>query len=266
MFTIIVCLKITLDTSQLRPHGDRGAPKLDGAPLRVSLLDENALELAVQLKEEHGARIVAVSLVSGSAPRDLVLKALAIGADEVVLIRDDTAFEADALATTAILAAAVRKLEPWSLLICGDGSSDQYNRQVGPRLADSLGLPSLTLVTKVQLAGEQITVDRALEEYVEVVEAKLPVLITVSPEINHPRLPTVLQIMGASRKPVTEWDLQDLGFPAATSAAGLAGLNTLKVTAPPSERKRVAIEGESAEEIGRKLARIFVQEGLVKTT
>lgn len=195
-----------------------------------------------------------------------MLKALAIGADQIVLIRDDTASEADALATTSILAAAVRKLGPWKLLICGDGFSDQYNRQVGPRLAEALGVPSLTLVTKVELTGEKVRVDRALEECIEIVEAGLPALITVSPEINHPRFPTVLQIMGASRKPVTEWRLQDLGFPGGTSAAGMAGLKTLEIAAPPLARKRITVEGENADKIGRKLARILLEKGLVKTS
>ncbi len=260
--TVIVCFKITYDTSQLRPAAESGAPRLDNAPLRISTFDENALELAVQLKEQFGARIVGLSLLPAAPPRDLVLRALAIGADEVFLIHDPTAHQADALATTTILAAALRKLGPWELLICGDGSIDQYNRQVGPRLAEALSVPSLTQVIKVEYAANQVRVERALEDRIEIVEALLPALITVSPEINQPRIPTVLQIMGASKKPVTDWSLTDLGL----AETPTAGLRTLEVSAPPSERKRIAVAGEDAAQIGRSLARILLEAGVVKTT
>jgi electron transfer flavoprotein beta subunit len=259
-------MKITYDTSQLRASSDTGEPRLENAPQRISTLDEHALETAVRLKEEEGARIVALSLVPGDPPRDIVLKALAMGADEVVLVRDDTAWEADALATARIVAAAARKLEPWDLMLCGDGSIDQYNRQVGPRIAEELGLASLTQVVDLRLDNGLAVAERALEDRTEIVEAELPAVVAVGQEINEPRLPTVLQIMGASKKPTTVWTLDDLGFPTGATAAAMSGVRTVRVVAPPSERKRIDLEGEDADDVARKLARALIEEGMVRTS
>jgi electron transfer flavoprotein beta subunit len=265
VLTTVVCMKITHDTSQLKPDPETREPRLENAPRRISTLDENALETAVRLKQKHGGRIIALSLVADEPPRDIPLKALAMGADEIVLIRDDTSSEADALATAGILAAALRKLGPWHLVLCGDGSIDQYNRQVGPRIAEELGLPPLTQVVALELRDGVVTVDRALEDRVDIVEAGLPAVVTVGQEINEPRLPTILPIMGSSRKPRTVWALSDLGFPGGTTAAGMAGVTTVRVTAPPSERRRVDVGGTNVEDIVRKLARVLLEEGMVKT-
>jgi electron transfer flavoprotein beta subunit len=259
-------MKITYDTSQLRASSATGEPRLENAPQRISTLDEHALETAVRLKEKDGARIVALSLVPGDPPRDIVLKALAMGADEVVLVRDETAWESDALATARILAAGVRRLEPWDLVLCGDGSIDQYNRQVGPRIAEELSLASLTQVVDLRLENGSAIAERALEDRVEVVETELPAVVAVGQEINEPRLPTVLQIMGASKKPTTVWTLEDLGFPTGTTAAGMSGVRTTRVTAPPSDRKRIDLEGDDADDVARKLARVLIEEGMVKTS
>jgi len=259
-------MKITYDTSQLRASSDTGEPRLENAPQRISTLDENALETAVRLKEKDGARIVALSLVPDDPPRDIVLKALAMGADEVVLIRDETAWEADALATARILATAARKLEPWDLVLCGDGSIDQYNRQVGPRIAEELGLVSLTQVVDLRLDNGSAVVERALEDRVEVVETDLPAVVAVGQEINEPRLPTVLQIMGASKKPTTVWTLDDLGFPAGSTAAAMSGVKTVHVVAPTSARKRVDLAGDDVDDVARKLARALIEEGMVRTS
>ncbi len=259
--TIAVCTKITVDTAQLRADPETGEPRWEGVPSRISTFDENALEAAVRLKEQHGDRVVALSLASAEPPRELLLKALAMGADELRLVLDPTADRADALATATLLAAALRKLGAWRLVVCGDGSIDQYSRQVGPRVAQQLGIASLTHVTRIELERDRVEVQRSLEDRRETVEAPLPALVTVGQETNEPRLPAVLQIMGASSKPVVTWRPEDLGLPAGSSAAAMAGLLTRGVAAPPTNRKHRTLDGESAAETAATLVRELSRDG-----
>jgi electron transfer flavoprotein beta subunit len=218
----------------------------------------------VRLKEQHGGKVIAVSLAAEAPPPELILKALAMGADESCVIEDPSAGQADALATARILSAALRKLGHLDLVICGEGSLDDYNRQVGPRLAEELEIPVLSQVTRVEDRDGKLVIHRTLEDRTVIVEAALPLLLTVGQEINQPRFPTVLQIMGASGKPSVSWRLADLGFDDEETAAGMSGVTTLEVFAPPEERRRIPIEGDSVDEMAQELARVLFEQGLVK--
>lgn len=259
---IVVCIKITVDTAELKADSVSGAPRLDAAPRRIGTIDENALEEAVRLREAHGGSVTVLTL-GADLPQDLVYRALAMGADRAVVVQDATADRSDALATASVLGAALRRLAPWDLVLCGEGSLDQYSRQVGPRIGEELGLPVICQATAVRLDRTRLTAERVREDRVEVVEAELPALVTTSQEINRPRLPTVLQIMGASRKCRTEWTLEELGFAPGATAAGLCGVETLTVTAPPTTREHRRIEGETADEVAQEVARRLFTEGVV---
>jgi len=261
--TIVVCMKITPDTSQLGADPASGAPRLEQAPRRISTFDENALEEAVRLAERRGGRVVAVTLAAASPPRELLLKALAMGADEFRLVLDPTAASADALATAKILSRCLDKLAPFDVVLCGEGSLDEYGRQVGPRIAEEIGLPVLCRAVALDLEGGTLRAERSLEDRIETVECRAPAVVTVGAEINEPRLPTVLQILGASRKPIVEWGLEDLGFEAGVTAAGMAGVRTLAVSAPRESRQRIDVAGETTGEIARHLARALAEKGLV---
>jgi electron transfer flavoprotein beta subunit len=244
--TIVVCVKVSPDTAQLRADPQTGAPRLVEAPPRISTFDENALEEAVRLRERHGGKVVALSLVAEDPPPELVLRLLAMGADEAVLVEESTVAQADSLATASILAAAMAKIGGWDLVFCGEGSIDAYSCQVGPRLAESLGLPALTHVTRVEVRGDGLRVQRALEDRTLTVEAPLPVLLTVGQEINEARFPS------------------DLGFEEGRTAAAMSGLRTVEVYAPQIERRGLPIRGETTDEIAMELARKLFELGLLK--
>ena len=262
--TIVVCIKITPDTAQLGADPRTGEPRLDGAPLRISTFDENALEESVRLKEIHGGRVIMVTLAATTPPGELILRVLAMGADEAFLILDRTAGGADSLATALILSRAVQKLANWDVVLCGEGSLDDYSRQVGPRLGEALRIPVLTHVSRIEVADGGLIADRGLEDRTETVESATPILVTVGQEINQPRLPTVLQILSAAKKPVIEWSLFDLGFHHGQTAAGLSGVRTLAVRAPVDSRRCVDVPGDDAAEVARNLARELFEKGLVK--
>jgi electron transfer flavoprotein beta subunit len=264
MLRCVVLLKFCPDTAELTADPDTRAPRFAAAPWRISTFDEHALEEAVRLGERHGAEIRTLSLVPESPPRELVLTALAMGADEAHLIQDASAGEADALATARVLARALERLAPWDLVLAGEGSLDRYRRQVGPRVAEELGIPPLTQVTRLELDDGRVVAHRALEDRTEVVECEPPALITVGQEINQPRLPTVLQILGAGRKPTVEGSPADLGFPAETTTAELSRVETLEVVAPPDRRRRIPIEGETSDDRAALLARRLLEEGAIR--
>jgi electron transfer flavoprotein beta subunit len=262
--TFVVCAKFAPDTAQLRADSQTRAPRLAEAPLRISTFDEHALEEAVRLKEAHGGRVEVLSLVAAPPPEELVLKLLAMGADRVCLIEEPTARAADALATARVLGAALQKLGAWELVLCGEGSIDVYARQVGPRIAAELGIPVLTHVTELRREGRAFTAQRGLEDRTEVVACAAPLVVAVGLEINQPRFPTVLQILGASQKPTQVWHLADLGFPEDTSLADWSGVATSDVRAPVAQRRGQLIDRGGSAEIAEQLARELFARGLVK--
>jgi electron transfer flavoprotein beta subunit len=110
------------------------------------------------------------------------------------------------------LAAAIRKLGGYDLILCGEGSSDLFNQQTAPRIAALLGLPCLSFVQKLSIEGDTVKATRKLDEYLEVVTVKTPVVVSVLSEINKPRIPTLRQVLGAAKKPNEEIKVADLGL------------------------------------------------------
>lgn len=259
MVHIVVCLKRTVDVTQLRADAQTRKPILRDTPYRISDFDENALEEAVRLKEKHGGKVTALTAGPPEA-REIMRKALAMGADEAYVVGDKALAEADPLVTARALVGALRKLGGWQLVLCGEGSVDAYNAQVGPRVAEGLGIPQLTYVSKVELRDGRVVGERSLEDTVEVVEATLPALLSVTMEINQPRLPTLLQIMGASKKPLTTWSAKDIGV---TDDDLHAAVETLDLVAPQAARRRQRFEGEP-EKLAREVARLLIDGGWVK--
>jgi electron transfer flavoprotein beta subunit len=250
--TTIVCVRYTHDVEEIKVDAATGGPNLDRAGLRINDFDENGIEAALRLRDAHGGRALAVSVVGDKPPENVLLRALAMGMDELHLVCDPALRDADAYATAAILAAWVRRQEAFELLICGDTSVDEYRGEVGPRLAEELGIPSLTHVTNLTFDGRVIRADRALESWLETVEVTPPTLVSVGSETNDPRMPTLRQIRQAVQRPVVEWQLEDL-VPHDVYGSARDRIRTLETYAPPSERMRLVIDGETADETARSL-------------
>ena len=245
---IIVCMKQIPDLQQIRIKERK--PILEGAPLIFGDMDKNALEEAVRIKEKVGeAKITALALGPAKL-KDGIKEALAIGADEAVLLTDPAFAGSDTVATAQALAKAIQKMGEYDLILCGEGSTDNYSGQVGPRLAEMLDLPQITYVRELEVKDGRIQAVRNMEESFEVVEADLPALVTVANEINEPRLASLRQILQAARKPVQEWTPADLGL--AEDEVGEKGtaVEVLSNLAPEEERKQVVFSGELDEMIG----------------
>jgi electron transfer flavoprotein beta subunit len=266
---ILVCIKFVPDPSLLQAEPSTGRPDLRRAPFRISTFDENAIEAALQLAAEHKGRVIAMSLCSQVPPKDVVLKALAMGVAAVYLIKDDERLARDPLRVATVLAAAARTiaaretLSQWDLVICGEASADEYNQQVGPRLAAALNLPAVTYATGLTLQDGVLRAERAVEDRSETVEVSIPAIATVGTEINTARMPTVLQVMGAGRKPMVELTLAELAGLDIEQLKAFPAVEVLDVFSPPSARKQVVIKGESADEIVMDLLRRLGADGEV---
>jgi len=262
MVKIIVLVKQVFQTADLRV--DRASKTIitQGVPRVISETDKNAMEEAVRIKEKHGGKITAVALGPPEA-KEALREALAMGADEACLITDPLFEGSDAHATANVLAAAVTKILEYDLILCGAYSEDLYAFQVGPRLAEVCNLPQITFVAKLTLEGERVVAERDLENDRQVVEAKLPCLITVTREINEPRLPTLMAIMAASKKPTNTWGAADLKLEAGELGFNGSLIEVLRSTVSAGERKRVTLQGEP-NEIAPKLVKALIEEGVLK--
>lgn len=260
---ILVCIKQALDVSQIKADKATGRLILVNVPKKISDFDKNALEEAIRLKAKFGGEVLTVTVGTEDA-KTTVREALAMGADRACIISDPAFEESDTLATSYILAEAVKKIGQFDLILCGETSIDGYSAQIGPRLAERLSIPVVTYVRKLSLEGSVVTVERTLEDCYETIRVETPALFTVTKELNEPRIPTLMAIMKASKKEVTMWKAADLGIP--NEKVGKLGSATIviSVMAPKMERKRIVIKGDTPMNTAERLAEALFQEGLVK--
>ena len=196
---LVACVKLVYDETQI-PITDDGFD-LDSAPVKVSDMDMNAVEEAVRIKEEHGGDVTAVLVVTGPFDEAVMKEALAIGADRALVVDGEPVRGHNPLRTAKAIMGALKEvgIEP-DLILCGEGSSDQYSCLLAPMLAELMGLPAATFAVSLKVEDGKAIVERALETGYEVLEVPLPAVISVTSEINEPRIPTVLQIMRAGKK------------------------------------------------------------------
>jgi len=262
MPNMIVLAKQVFYTQDLRIDRTTKKLKTEGVARVISESDKNAIEEAVRLKEKHGGKITVLTLGPPEA-KEALREAIAMGADEGYMLVGPEFENSDAHATAVALAAGIRKIGQFDMILCGETSEDQYSFQVGPRTAENLDLPQITYAVKVTLQDTKVAVERNLEDCYETVESTLPAFITVSREINEPRLPTLMAIMAASKKPMTAWTANDIGLK--PSELGREGSLTepLRSAVATGERRRVIIEGEP-NETAQKLVTNLIAEGVVK--
>lgn len=225
----------------------------------ASQFDEIAVEAAMRIKDaDASVKVTAISLGAATA-REVIKKALAMGADEGVLIAD--AFNnLDSYGTATVLASAIKKLGDVDLVLTGRQAVDWDLGVTGTFIADILDAPVITFAKSVSAAGGNVTVERVLPDATEKVEAPLPAVVTVSNELGEPRYPKLQQIMAAGKKPVQTWAAGDLGIDAASLAPRLT-LESLFV--PVVDTKVELMEGDTPEEQAMNLARRLKEAKLI---
>ena len=260
---IVVCMKQVIDLAQLRFKSDGRTPVLEGLPMILSAFEKHALEEAVRMKEAH-ADVQVIALSAGSAKlKETIKEALAMGADEAVLVIDPGISGSDVSGSSRLLAAAVEAIGDVDLILMGEGSDDDYTGQIPSRVAARLGWPQITTVRELARAGEKrLRAVRDMESSLEVIECDLPVVVSVTSELNTPRLPPLTAILKAGRKPIQELTLVDLAV--AADEVGEKGnqIEVLSNLAPDQERKNDMLEGTLEEQI-EALLRVLEHEGVL---
>ncbi len=220
---IVVCIKQVPDTTEVKLDPKTNTLIRDGVPSIINPDDKAGLEAALRLKDEMGAHVTVLSM--GPPQADLALKeALAMGADEAVLLTDRAFGGADTWATSTTIAAAIKNLK-YDLIITGRQAIDGDTAQVGPQIAEHLNLPNISYAEDIKIEDNHIIVKRQYEDRYHTIKAKLPVLITALSEMNAPRYMTPGGIFDAFReKKVTVWTLNDITVD--TANIGLKGSPT----------------------------------------
>lgn len=208
---IIVCVKQVPDTSGKVAVNPDGTLNRASMPTITNPDDLNAVEAALQLKDQTGCRVLVVTM--GPPPAASMLRELlAMGADEAVLVSAREFGGSDTYATSQILAAAIQKigLEAGDLVLCGRQAIDGDTAQVGPQIAEKLGLPQVTYVTEIHREGEALTCKRMLEDGYMTVQVKTPCLLSCIKELNAPRYMSIQGIYGCYQKPLVTFDYEAL--------------------------------------------------------
>jgi len=207
----LVCYKWTLDEKDIKINPTDLALDLSHAKGKISDFDRNAIEAATQIVEQQGGEVHALTYGTSTVKQSLK-DVLSRGPQQAYWIGDQSAEKADTYVTANVLAAAIRKLGPYDLILCGEGSSDSFNQQTAMRLAALLGLPCVSFVLNLSVEGGTVKATRGLGNSTEVATVKGPVVLSVLGQINHPRIPSLKQVLGASKKPNQEIKIADLGL------------------------------------------------------
>jgi len=253
---IVVCLKQVPGTTEVKIDPETNTLIRQGIENIINPFDTYALEEAVRLKEKHGGKVTVVTM--GPPQADAALReAVSLGADEVVLLSDRAFGGADTWATAYTLSMAIRKLGDADLIVLGKQTLDGDTGQVGPEMAEMLELPFIAYVSEVRSAGDAtLRVRRLTEEGHEIIEASLPAVITVSKEINVPRLPSLRGKMKARSVAVTTWDQAALSAEDENVGRNGSPTRVIEIFFPKRVHQAELLEGTTAEKVDKLVDRL----------
>ena len=251
---IIVCAKQVVDISEMKIDASTNKPILTGLDKKVNEIDKNAVEEAIKIKDKLGGKITVVTVGEADA-KERMKEMLAMGADEGIIITPHD--NMDYASLTTILAKAINKIDAYDIVLCGEASTDMFSGQVGPRLAGILNIPQITYVQKIQAESDKITAERNIGDTIISMESTYPVLLTVTKEINEPRLPSLMQILAAANKPIQDWTLESLDVSVEPK------IDSIDLQGISMERKNIIYKDDSDESI-QKLVDNLAKDGVLR--
>ena len=244
---ILVCMKQILDpevpardfrVDAARKEAERGA-----ASLVTNIFCENALETALQFRERIGGGRITVLSFGPQSAEDTLRKALAMKADAAALVVSTSESQPDPLHVARVLAAAVRRLGAFDLVLTGREAGDWGAGQTGGLLAEELAMPCVSFADSIEKSGDALRIKRQTESGWEIVEAQTPVVVTITnDEHNVPRIPKVRDVMMAHRQPLTQWTMSDLGV-----EAGDDYYEVIELAVPQKESRCELVTGDTLE-------------------
>ena len=244
---IVVCVKQVPDTKggvKFNPDGtlDRGAM------LTIMNPDDKAgLEAALRLKDQYGAEVTVVTMGLPKA-EEVLREAMAMGADKGILVTDRVLGGADTWATSNAIAAGIKKIGEYDIIFAGRQAIDGDTAQVGPQIAEKLGIPQVTYVKNFELQDQSAVVERSLEDGYEKLKVKLPCVLTAIKELNVPRYMSVRGILRAAKTEVKVWNAADIGVDVETVGLKASPTNVFKSFTPKPKGTGVKIEGDTPKE------------------
>ncbi|MHB1453336.1 MAG: electron transfer flavoprotein subunit beta/FixA family protein [Saccharofermentanales bacterium] len=250
---IIICVKQVPATTEVKMNKETNTIIREGVESVMNPFDTYAVEEGLRIKDETSGRVTVISMGIPSVA-EMLRETVALGVDECVLLSDRAFAGSDSLATSYALSKGIRKIGNYDLIICGKQATDGDTAQVGPSLAENLGIPHTTYVRKIyEIGNGVIKCQRLTDEGYDDIELTLPAVITVVKEINEPRLPSIKGMMRAKKAVVTVWNAGDVD--ADIGKCGLKGSPTqvIRTFVPVHEVKSELFDGNPQEQ-ARKLA------------
>ena len=258
-FNIIVCAKQVPDANVIKINPKTGTLIREGVPSILNNDDANALEEALKIKDKYPHAHVAVISMGPPQAEDLLLECIAMGADEGILISDRAVGGSDTWATSNTLEAAIKtwadKNGPVDLIFTGRQAIDGDTAQVGPQLAEKLGVPQVTYVEEFSISNslQEVTVKRQLEDGYEVIKVKTPCLLTAIKELNEPRYMSMLNLFDDAEKKITVWNAKDINVDVDKVGLEASPTNVFRSFTPAPKEKGVMLEGDDETELAQKL-------------
>lgn len=244
---ILVCLKQTFDTEERISVKDGDVNEDDNVQWVINPYDEYAVEAAIQLKEEHGG-VVTVITVGPERAEQALRTAMAMGADKGIRVADDVLGDEHTIAK--VLAAAIQGLD-YDIILGGYMTIDNGAAQVGPRLAEALGIPHISTITGLEVHGNEVKVEKDIEGDVAYMKASLPILLTAQQGLNEPRYPSLPGIMKAKRKPLDRIAMSDLNVDETDIAAKT---ESIEVFLPPKKSAGRILAGDLDDQVSELVA------------
>jgi len=259
---IIVCIKQVPDTNEVKIDQKTGTLKREGVPAIMNPDDKHALIESVKIKHKTKAKVIVLSMGPPQA-EEVLREALALGADEAILLCDRAFAGSDTWATANAIGGAIKTIGNYDLLLFGRQAIDGDTAQVGPQVAEFLGIPQVTYAQKIDIGGSTVKVERQMEEGYEVMETRMPCLVTCISEINGMEYPSLEGIKNAYRKKkVKIWSAED----AKVDKSNIGLLNSptsVKKSFTPSAKGGGQILKGSAREVAEKIICLLKEKELV---
>ena len=264
---IIVCIKQVPDIAEIakvKTDPETGTIVREGVPSVVNPFDEFAVEEAERVKERLEEDVTVTVITMGPPQAEEALrKCLSMGADEAVLLSDREFAGGDTLATGYVLAQAIKKIGKFDMVFCGMQATDGDTAQVGPSIAENLRIPQITYIKKLEVDKKKVIAHREIEGGEEVLQCRMPVLMTAVKSLNEPRIPKFKAINKALATEIVVWNAADLECE--MDRLGLAGspTNVVKVFSPEPRAGGQKFEGLSPEEAVSKIIGAIQEEKII---
>jgi electron transfer flavoprotein beta subunit len=248
---IIVCVKQVPGTNEVKMNKETNTIIREGVEAIINPFDSYAVEEGLRIKDRTEGKVTVLSMGIPTVA-DMLKETIALGVDDTILLSDRAFAGSDTLATAYALSMGIRKIGLYDLIICGKQAIDGDTAQVGPSLAEKLGIPHTTYVRKIEeIRKGYLRCQRMTEDGYEVIEMTLPAVISVVKEINEPRMPSLKGMMRSKKAVVQVWTADDIG--AEKALCGLKGSPTqvVRTFVPVHDVKSEMIEGEPGEQAKR---------------